>query len=74
MLVSQRLIKDNVHQEHATMQLIIIFFVLVFSDAGVDLSKPVICMCSGGMSSCSLLLAAHLCGCPDTALYLVSYQ
>ncbi|XP_029204374.2 thiosulfate sulfurtransferase-like [Acropora millepora] len=46
----------------------------VFSDAGVDLSKPVICMCFGGMSSCSLLLAAHLCGCPDTALYLGSFS
>lgn len=42
----------------------------VFSDAGVDLNKPVIGMCSGGMSSCTLVLVAHLCGCPDTALYL----
>ena len=30
MLVSQRLIKDNVHQEHATMQLIIFLFCFSF--------------------------------------------
>lgn len=42
----------------------------VYANAGIDLSKPVICMCFSGMSSCSLLLAAHLCGCSDTALYL----
>ncbi|CAH3144327.1 unnamed protein product [Porites lobata] len=41
----------------------------VYSDAGIDLSKPVIGMCIGGMSSCTLVLTAHLCGCPDVALY-----
>lgn len=43
----------------------------VYSDAGIDLSKPIIGMCIGGMSSCSLVLTAHLCGCPDVALYHV---
>ncbi|KAL9950323.1 hypothetical protein ACROYT_G042807 [Oculina patagonica] len=41
----------------------------VYADAGIDLSKPVIGMCIGGMSSCTLILTAHLCGCPDAALY-----
>ena len=50
------------------------FCIAVFSDAGIDLSKPVICMCFSGMSSCTLVLAAYLCGCPDTAVYLVSYK
>ena len=31
-----------------------------------------ISMCSGGMSSCTLVLVAHLCGCTDAAVYLVS--
>jgi len=42
----------------------------VFADAGIDLSKPVVSMCSGGMSSCALVLLAHLCGCTDAAVYL----
>ncbi|CAH3144325.1 unnamed protein product [Porites lobata] len=41
----------------------------VYSDAGIDLSKPMIGMCSGGMSSSSLVLGAYLCGCPHAALY-----
>ena len=44
---------------------------IVYSDAGIDLNKPVIGMCIGGMSSCTLVLTAHLCGCPDVALYHV---
>ena len=28
-------------------------------------------MCNGGMSSCTLVLTAYLCGCPDVALYHV---
>ena len=43
----------------------------VYRDAGIDLSKPVIGMCNGGMSSCTLVLTAHVCGCPDVALYHV---
>ena len=43
----------------------------MYADAGIDLSKPVIGMCIGGMSSCTLVLTAHLCGCPDVALYHV---
>ncbi|KAJ7388901.1 hypothetical protein OS493_035048 [Desmophyllum pertusum] len=41
----------------------------VYADVGIDLSKPVITMCGSGMSSCTLVLAAHVCGCPDVALY-----
>ncbi|KAJ7388900.1 hypothetical protein OS493_035047 [Desmophyllum pertusum] len=41
----------------------------VYADAGIDLKKPVIGMCIGGMSSCTLVLTAHMCGCPDVALY-----
>ena len=48
-----------------------LFLFTVYSDAGIDLSKPVIGMCIGGMSSCTLVLTAHLCGCPDVALYHV---
>lgn len=43
----------------------------VYADVGIDLSKPVITMCGSGMSSCTLVLAAHVCGCPDVALYPV---
>lgn len=46
---------------------------IVYSDAGIDLSKPVIGMCSGGMSSSSLVLGAYLCGCPHAALYHVRH-
>ena len=46
----------------------------VYSDTGIDLNKPVIGMCTGGMSSCSLVLTAFMCGCPDTALFLVSIR
>lgn len=46
----------------------------VWSDAGIDLSKPVIGMCIGGISSCTLVLTAHLCGCPDVALYHGSFN
>ena len=49
-------------------------FVPVYTDAGIDLTKPVIGMCSSGMSSCTLVLAGHLCGCPNAALYLVRNQ
>jgi len=38
--------------------------------AGVDLSKPIVGHCNGGMSSCSLLLATHLIGKTDTSLYM----
>lgn len=41
----------------------------VYIDAGIDLSKPLIGMGNSGMSSCSLVLAAHLCGCPEVAVY-----
>jgi 3-mercaptopyruvate sulfurtransferase SseA len=48
------------------------FFLLVFKDAGIDLSKPITSMCNSGMSSCSLALAADLCGCPDVGVFFVS--
>jgi len=52
--------------------LFILFLLLtVYADAGIDLAKPVIGMCIGGLSSCTLVLTALMCGCPDAALYYV---
>ncbi len=44
----------------------------VFSDAGLDLSRPVVTMCNSGMSSCSLALALIAAGGADVAVYHVS--
>lgn len=41
-----------------------------FSSAGIDVSKPITTYCFSGMSSCSVLLAANLCGNMDASLYL----
>ncbi|XP_041378724.1 thiosulfate sulfurtransferase-like isoform X2 [Gigantopelta aegis] len=41
----------------------------VFSEAGVDVNKPVVGHCNSGMSSCNTVLAALLCGSPRAALY-----
>ena len=40
-----------------------------FSAAGVDLTRPVVATCGSGTSACTLALALHLLGHPDTALY-----
>ena len=42
---------------------------MLFADSGVELDKPVVTMCNSGMSSCTLALAAHVCGCPEVAEY-----
>ena len=47
-------------------------FILVFKDAGIDLSKPVTAMCYSGMSSSALALAADVCGCSDVSVFFVS--
>ncbi|ESO97425.1 hypothetical protein LOTGIDRAFT_115146, partial [Lottia gigantea] len=39
--------------------------------SGMDLSKPVVTHCNGGMSSCTLAFVAELCGNPDVAVYHV---
>ncbi len=37
--------------------------------AGVDIDRPVIASCGSGVTACSLLLALHVLGVTDTALY-----
>lgn len=49
-----------------------IFLSLVFEGVGIDLSKPTTLMCNSGMGACSLLMAAHICGCQDVKVYMVS--
>ena len=44
---------------------------VVLADHGVDLSKPTVAMCHCGMSSCILVLLAHILG-HNIKLYLVS--
>ena len=44
----------------------------MFDQAGVDLNKPIVAMCGGGISSCWILVAALLCGAKTVALYDVS--
>ena len=41
----------------------------VFAKAGVDLAKPVVATCGSGVSACVILLALHLLGHRQTALY-----
>ena len=43
-----------------------------FKEAGLDLEKPVVTHCNSGMSSCSLALAAYMCGAKDVVVYHVS--
>ncbi|XP_033747542.1 thiosulfate sulfurtransferase-like isoform X2 [Pecten maximus] len=40
-----------------------------FSEAGVDLSKPLACYCNSGMSSCTLAFTAALCGNDNVSVY-----
>ena len=40
-----------------------------FTDAGVDLDKPVVTTCGSGVTASVLLFALHLAGKPDVALY-----
>ena len=40
----------------------LLFVIVVFTEAGIDPILPLTTMCGSGMSSCSLLLAAHECG------------
>lgn len=40
-----------------------------FANAGIDLEKPVITTCGGGVAACILLFAMHLLGKEDVALY-----
>ena len=41
----------------------------IFADTGIDLTKPIVTICNSGMSSCTLALVAHMCGCPHVAVY-----
>jgi len=40
-----------------------------FTDAGVDLSKPMATTCGSGVTACTVALAAHLLGKNDVAIY-----
>lgn len=40
-----------------------------FEDAGIDLSRPVVTTCGGGVTAAALSFAMHLLGKDDTALY-----
>lgn len=42
---------------------------VLFQDAGVDLSRPVVTSCGSGVSACSLSLALHLLGHRQVAVY-----
>lgn len=48
-----------------------VFSLAVFTDAGVDLSRPVVTTCLTGMTACSLMFAAYLLGKDDVPLYNV---
>ena len=41
----------------------------IFSDAGVDLAKPIVTTCGSGVSAAVLTLALYRLGVPDSALY-----
>ena len=43
----------------------------VFSRAGVDVKKPMVCHCVSGLASCTVVIAAMLCGSTDVAVYHV---
>ncbi|XP_060079697.1 thiosulfate sulfurtransferase-like [Ylistrum balloti] len=40
-----------------------------FTTAGIDLSKPMVCYCNSGMSSCTLAFTAALCGNDNVSVY-----
>ncbi|MDY7097689.1 MAG: sulfurtransferase [Pseudomonadota bacterium] len=46
----------------------------VFSDAGIDLQKPIITSCGSGVTASVLLFALHLIGLDDAQLYDGSWQ
>lgn len=41
----------------------------VFSKAGVDLSRPILCSCGSGITACIIGVAALLCGAKDVVVY-----
>lgn len=41
----------------------------VFENSGIDLNKPLIASCGSGVTACCIVLAAHLCGKDDVAVY-----
>ena len=40
-----------------------------FTDAGIDLDRPVVASCGSGVTACALVHALHLLGHDDTAVY-----
>ncbi len=47
-------------------------FLAVFTDAGIDLQKPIVVTDYIGHTACMLALAAAVCGKYDVPIYLVS--
>ena len=45
---------------------------IVFKDAGTDLQKTLVLHCIAGLSSCSVAIAAFMCGAQDVYVYHVS--
>ena len=41
----------------------------LFSDAGVDLGRPIVASCGSGVTACAIAFAAHLLGHPGAAVY-----
>lgn len=41
----------------------------LFTEAGIDLNKPITASCGSGVTACCLVLASYLCGKKDTCLY-----
>ncbi|XP_013401427.1 thiosulfate sulfurtransferase-like [Lingula anatina] len=41
----------------------------VFADSGLNENKPVVTLCNGGVSSCSVMVAAMIAGFPQAAVY-----
>ncbi|XP_041378727.1 thiosulfate sulfurtransferase-like [Gigantopelta aegis] len=46
----------------------------VFSKAGVDVKKPMVCHCVSGLASCTVTIAAMLCGSKNIAIYHGGYS
>lgn len=49
----------------------VVFFLSVFKNAGVDLSKPSIYTCHSGITASTLAFVAHMLGQKDFSLYVV---
>ncbi|XP_032823291.2 3-mercaptopyruvate sulfurtransferase isoform X1 [Petromyzon marinus] len=60
---------SSVMDPHAGLMLGVDALRAEFERRGVPLGRPFVATCISGVTACMLLLAAHLCGAPDGALY-----